>query len=614
MDGVFGSRSYFQAADYIVCGVMLLASVAIGVYYGVKGGGQRNSSSYVLADRSMTVAPVTLSLTASLFSGIALQGIPADAYFHGPVFFWASVPITSSVILSLAFFMPMFYRLGMASSYEYLELRFNYAVKICGVLSFLLFAVLYTGVVTYLASVAANTVTGIRVEVAIVSLCVVCGIYTVIGGIKAVLWTDSLQMLLMLTSTVAIIIKVSVENGFENIWTIASEGSRTNLLHFNGDLTDFYNGWAFVTSTTFAGFVITNQYMVQRLVVCKSEAVARASLISFFVITVLYVIVLVFTGICIYAYYDGCDPHTLGYITKSDQIVPFFITDVFSNRPGVPGLLLAGLFGAALSTLSSALNAIATLVGEHFIKPAFNNLNDLTFTVILKSIVVAASALALGMSFLIPAIGDAIPVLLTVTACTTGCLFAIYFLAGFFPFCGSKGALSGFVVGLIVALTMSVGCIVYQVPPDNLPLSADRCLNETDTNYNETVSSPKDERSWFNSTVTPSMMTTNSDSSRSEIPVIFSLAKSWLSCLSFLTTMAVALLVTLVTGKNDTSNMDPRLVIWKIKNSKSSKPQRRVRTGYKAVPEMECENICNSSEAIGSTPEDKQLMERITSI
>ena len=118
MEGAFGSRSYFQPADYAVCGVLLLASVAIGVYYGVKGGGQRTSSAYILANRSMTIFPVTLSLLSSYFSGISMQGIPADVYYHGPTYIWTVIPFIAGGVLSLVFFTPMYYRIGMTSAYE----------------------------------------------------------------------------------------------------------------------------------------------------------------------------------------------------------------------------------------------------------------------------------------------------------------------------------------------------------------------------------------------------------------------------------------------------------------------------------------------------------------
>ncbi|XP_022082754.1 sodium-coupled monocarboxylate transporter 1-like isoform X2 [Acanthaster planci] len=597
---------------------MLLASIAIGVYYGLKGGGQRTSSAYILADRSMTLVPITLSLLASFFSGISLQGYPADVYYHGPTVFWMLIPFALGIVLNLIFYLPMYYRLGMASAYEYLELRFSKTAKNCGMMSFLCFTVLYSGVVTYTACVAATAVTGINLIAAVVGLCVICGVYTVIGGIKAVLWTDSLQMILMVLTAVAVIIKCSMELGFQSIWQVASEGSRTNFLHFNSDFTDFYNGWSFICQTTFMGVFITNQYMVQRLVVCKSETVARASVICYVVGFMTFEILLFFMGISIYAYYEGCDPTTIGYTTKNDQIVPYFIIDVFSDLPGVPGLLLTGLFGAALSTLSSVFNATATLVGEHFVKPYWKGLQDNSYTVILKLIVVFASAAALGMAFIIPNIGDAVPVILTFTGCTMAGSLSMYLIGAFLPFCGSKSVVTGYMVGLVVAVTMSVGCIVYQVPHDNLPLSADWCLNETYTSINETMATPTSLTTQLLSVTLSNV--TDSEIGRSEVPVIFTLATNWLGVLTTLTTVVVTLLATLVTGKNDTSNMDPRLVFWKIKTSfVSSDEQKICKKGYSSVPDNDYKELNNSKKKIGFkyepiSPESNPVVELVTSI
>ena len=113
-----GSRSYFGAADYAVCGAMVAASLAVGVYHGLRGGGQRTSGAYLLADRSMGVGPVALSLLSSLFSSIALQGFPADVYYHGPSVNWLLIPKMFGGILSVMFYMPLYYRLGLTSVYE----------------------------------------------------------------------------------------------------------------------------------------------------------------------------------------------------------------------------------------------------------------------------------------------------------------------------------------------------------------------------------------------------------------------------------------------------------------------------------------------------------------
>ncbi len=112
------TSSYFQAADYVIFGLMMLISLAIGLYFRCSGGRQRTTAEYILADRSMTLLPVTLSLLSSFFSGISMQGIPADVYYHGPLVIWSTIPLVIGGILARAFFLPMYYSLGLTSVYE----------------------------------------------------------------------------------------------------------------------------------------------------------------------------------------------------------------------------------------------------------------------------------------------------------------------------------------------------------------------------------------------------------------------------------------------------------------------------------------------------------------
>ena len=113
-----GKRHAFRAADYAVCGSMLLASLAVGIYYGLAGGRQTTSAEYVLANRRMTVVPVTLSLLASYFSGISLQGIPSDVYFRGTMGMWAAAPVFVRGFLALYFFVPLYYNMGITSVFQ----------------------------------------------------------------------------------------------------------------------------------------------------------------------------------------------------------------------------------------------------------------------------------------------------------------------------------------------------------------------------------------------------------------------------------------------------------------------------------------------------------------
>ncbi|XP_033624623.1 sodium-coupled monocarboxylate transporter 1-like [Asterias rubens] len=405
------ASSYFQAADYIIFGSMMLISLAIGLYYGCSGGRQRTSTEYVLADRSMTFFPVTLSLLSSFFSGISMQGIPADVYYHGPVVIWRAIPLTIGGILAIAFYLPLYYSLGLTSVYEYLGMRFNGVVKNCGVVSFLIYALFYMGLVIYAACIAATAVMDIKFEVAVFCVCAVCAVYTVIGGIKAILWIDSVQMLLMVATILAVIFKGVMDLGIVRIWETSVRGHRADFFRFHTDLTDFYNGWGVIIGRiTLINVLIANQYMVQRMVVCKSERTARLAIYGCMIGFLFVNSLLVLAGMTIYAYYEDCDPTTMGYIKKNDEILPYFVIDVFSHLPGVPGLLLTGLFGAALSTMSSVLNAIATVIGEHFVKPFARGMKDTTYAFVLKMLVLVASVSTLAVSFVIPFIGDIVAV------------------------------------------------------------------------------------------------------------------------------------------------------------------------------------------------------------
>ncbi|XP_022088745.1 sodium-coupled monocarboxylate transporter 1-like [Acanthaster planci] len=372
-----GERHAFQAADYAVCGSMLLASLAIGFYYGLRGGRQHTSAEYILANRRMTVVPVTLSLLASYFSGISLQGMPSDVYFRGTMGVWAAAPVVFSGFISLYFFVPLYYNMGITSVFEYLELRFNRAVLACGVFAFIFFAILYMGLVTFAVCVAATAVTSVSYSLAVVCLVGVCTVYTVIGGMKAVLWTDTLQMLVIFSTIIIVIIKGNFEmGGIENVWRIAEKGQRIQLLNTSPDPTEYYTVWGLLIGQlgTAATVHISNQYMVQRYLACKSLNVAK-------------------------------------------------------------------------TTLSSVLNGVAALLGEHLVKPCWKTLSDERYTLVLKIIATVFALVTFGMAFLVPLMGSVTP-----------------------------AAFASYVVGAAVGVWLGVGNIIHGGPSDaELPLSTEGC-------------------------------------------------------------------------------------------------------------------------------------------
>ncbi|XP_038051907.1 sodium-coupled monocarboxylate transporter 1-like [Patiria miniata] len=559
------TRHVFQAADYAVCGAMLLASLGIGFYYGLRGGRQRTSAEYVLADRSMTVIPVTLSLLATMFSGISLQGFAADVYFRGTMLIWL---IASNIVFSaVAFyvFVPMFYNLRITSIFEYLEARFNKAVTACGIFAFTLHSVLYMSLVSFTACTAATAVTGVSFGVAVVCVIGVCTIYTVMGGIKAVMWTDTIQMLLIFATIIIVVIKGNIEmGGVINVWQIAREGGRIELLNISPDPTEYYTVWGFLIGQLgAAAMVVCNQYLMQRFLACKSLAVAKTAVVGFMVGSTIFISLCVFGGVTLYAYYAGCDPTMRGHLNQPDELLPYFIIDVFHGVPGMAGVLLSGMLGAALSTLSSALNGVATLLGQHLVKPYVKNLSDERYTMVLKSLATLLAIIILGVTFLVPLIGGAVPTLLAIAGAVSGPILGIYLLGMFYPRCKAKGAFVGYLVGASIGIWLGVGNVLHgNRSAGILPLSIDDCpaLNTT----LETMTTTFDPSVYTTTSLddsTSSVMTNPDEESGPIFGPLYSVSRIWFPTLTCFLTILVAAIITWIFGGNDLESVDPRLYV-----------------------------------------------------
>jgi Na+/proline symporter len=173
----------FHVADYLVFACMLAISAAIGIYYAVVSRRQTSSGEYMLASRQMSFFPVAMSLLASLFTGVYIQGSVAETYYRGAIFLTGSlIPLVISGIISGRIFLPKFYEMRLTSVYQYVELRFNVTLRNLCLLVGYVYMILHSGVATYAASLVLTTVTNGQLSVlaSAVILSVVCTFYTVI--------------------------------------------------------------------------------------------------------------------------------------------------------------------------------------------------------------------------------------------------------------------------------------------------------------------------------------------------------------------------------------------------------------------------------------------------
>uniref|UniRef100_A0A8C5PKS9 Sodium-coupled monocarboxylate transporter 1 n=1 Tax=Leptobrachium leishanense TaxID=445787 RepID=A0A8C5PKS9_9ANUR len=483
-----GDIGSFTVWDYLVFALMLVISAAIGIYYAFAGGGQKTSKDFLMGGRSMSAVPVALSLTASFMSAVTVLGTPAEVYRFGAMFSIFAITYTLTVVISSEVFLPVFYRLGITSTYEYLELRFNKFVRLLGTILFIIQTILYTGIVIYAPALALNQVTGFHLWGAVVATGVVCTFYCTMGGLKAVVWTDVFQVGIMVAGFSSVIIRaVVVQGGIEPILNDSYYGGRLNFWDFNPNPLQRHSFWTIVIGGTFTwtGIYGVNQSQVQRYISCKSLLHAKLSLYVNLVGLWAILSCAVLSGLAMYSIYKDCDPWTANFVSAPDQLMPYLSLDILRDYPGLPGLFVACAYSGTLSTVSSSINALAAVTVEDLVKPYFKSLNETKLSWISKGTSLLYGAVCIAMAGLASMMGGLLQAALSIFGMVGGPLLGLFVLGILFPFVNSLGAVVGLLFGFVISLWVGIGAQLYPpLPVSTLPklLSIEGC-NFTISNF-----------------------------------------------------------------------------------------------------------------------------------
>lgn len=466
---------FFTAADYTIFALLLGASLAIGLYYALSGGRQRTTQEFLLADRSMGCVPVSLSLIASFQSAVAIIGVPAEIYTHGTQYWFIGCAYILGLLVPAHVFIPVLYRLKLSSAYQYLELRFSKAVRVCGTLTFIFQTVVYMGVCVYTPAFALNAVTGFKLWGTVLVTGLVCTLYTTLGGLKAVIWTDVFQTLVMFSGQVAVIaVGVYQTGGPAEVWRKVWEGGRISGLDLNPDPTERHTFWTLALGGVFLMWALygVNQSQVQRYLSSRTEREAVRSCYLVFPSLQLALALSCVMGLIMFARYCGEDHSDKLGSTKADAMVIYFVMDMLQGLPGLPGLFVACLFSAALSTISSAFNSLATVTMEDLIKPQFPSMSERRATLLSKALAAFYGLLCLAMAYVTHLMGDSVLlVALKIFGMVGGPILGLFCLGMFFPWANSVGALVGLAGGLGLSFWVGVGSILTRTSGPSGPRS-----------------------------------------------------------------------------------------------------------------------------------------------
>ncbi|XP_070536578.1 sodium-coupled monocarboxylate transporter 2-like [Ptychodera flava] len=555
--------------DYVILSVVLALSSCIGIYYGCTGDKQSTTNEYLLANRKMHFLPVAASMMASTTSAIATIGTGAEVYMYTSVVWWVSVGFVIVNVTVAHLYLPLFYDLGITSIYEYMELRFSRPVRLLSTAIYLVYKVLYLAVVIYAPGLALNAATGLSIWTSTLTVGLVCTFYTTLGGMKAVIWTDVIQMVLMYVGVLSVIIKGSVMlGGLGNVWKIADEGGRIVYADFDIDPRTRNTVWSLTIGLAF-NFISpagASQQMAQRFNSCSRAKEGIKAMYCCVVFLLLMGGCGSLSGVVVFAVYAYCDPLRKGFISKPDQLLPYFVVENLGNVPGLPGLFIASTFSAALSTLSSGLNSMAAVIHEDFIKPwrCCHKISDKTSTIILKVLSTLLGGLAIVFVFVVSQFGMIMQVSLSLAGILLGPVFGVFTLGIFFPCANSFGAFFGLLSGIGMGATLSAGSFIYKTRQAPLPTSIDGCPVFTSTGTNITSGVGVNYTFLELTTMTPMNDTVSPFESPSEGPEWFiqfvSMSYLWYGLVEIITVVIIGVLVSFLTGYRKPKDVDARLL------------------------------------------------------
>ena len=563
---VTGKKLTFGTLDYICFALMFVFSACIGFYHAFRDRKKKNVDEFQTGGRKMHPIPVSLSLTATFLSALTVLGTPAEIYTNNTMYVWILVAMVLATGGAAHLFIPVFYNLNITSCFQYLEMRFGKLVRTVISIFFMIQTLVYMGFVLYAPSLAFEAVTNVSLWGSMIGVATVCTLYTTLGGMKTVLWTDSLQLVIMFAGLICVLIEgAKATGGFNNAWEIAANNQRIYFTDFSPDPRTRHSVWSLsIGGGLFWMYLYgVNQAQVQRA--CSLPTLRRSQLALWlnFPGLVIIMILCVLVGIVMYAFYSECDPIKFQLIQRRDQLLPLFVLDILTKIPGLSGVFMACVFSGGLSTISSGLNAMSTVLLEDFIKPfcctSFVNKRGLILS---KGLVVLMGCIQFSVAVLISQFqGLILQFSYSMYSVLAGPLFGVFISGMFFPWTNKWGALVGFILSLAFMCWMAIGTLLAKLSGSSSPVSTTGCnWNATGSLTVAPMTSTMAVTSSSPSVTATSTSSPAGSSDTDPLNEFYRVSYLWYTGIGMAITVILALLVSFITGRTKASTVNSDLM------------------------------------------------------
>lgn len=436
--------------DLVVITTYLLGMAAVGVWFSKRN---KSTEEYFLGGRSFPGWAIGLSMLGTSISSVTFLAFPAAAYKLDWRQLVSNLMLPAVAVLAVVVFIPFFRRGQLTSAFEYLGQRFGPGARLYGTLSFILLQLIRLSTVLYLVSIPVSLLTGVEMKIVIAAVGVFIAFYTVVGGFDAVIWTDVVQSFVLWFGGLMCVgyIAFNLPDGFGQILSVAADHDKFDLgkMDFNINERTFWTV-ALIGIFNWLAMYSSDQNVIQRYVATKSLREARIATTLYSVIAVPTWAFFFFVGTAVFVWYQ-VNPAAEVAKLEADQVFPYFI--LTQIPAGLAGLTIAGVLAAAMSSLDSSINAIATVTTVDVLKPVFGGSRDDQFYLTAaRWIATVTAGLMIGgaMLFTIIPKESMNDVTWIVASVFGGCLVGLFMVGFFSSRVDSHSAMTGLTVAIVV--------------------------------------------------------------------------------------------------------------------------------------------------------------------
>ncbi|SHF22628.1 solute:Na+ symporter, SSS family [Mariniphaga anaerophila] len=449
--------------DLIVFILITFGNVLFGASFFFKN---KTAGQFTSGGGNLPAWVVGMSIFATFVSSISFLALPGNAYSTNwnALVFSFSIPVAA--ILAVKFFVPLYRGIGSISAYNYLEMRFGTWARVYASACYLLTQLMRTGAILLLLALPINALFGFNIKTIIIVTGIAVTLYSMLGGIQAVVWTDAIQGIVLIAGAIvsALVITFSMPEGPSQVFEIAAANNKFSLGSFGSSLSES-TFWVILIYGLFINLQNygIDQNFVQRYMATSSDKQAKSSALFGSLLYVPVSVIFFYIGTALYSYYTARPellPAELTQPGMGDKVFPYFIVNGLPT--GITGLLIAAIFAAGMSTVSTSLNSTATIILTDYYQRYINkNASEKSSMSVLyiSSMVIGFLGVLIALSLV--GVESVLDAWWSLASIFSGGMLGLFLLAFLSRKVRRIDAIVGVIVGALVIIWMSLSPLYF---------------------------------------------------------------------------------------------------------------------------------------------------------